>query len=230
MSETATAVLEALWQLVPQNHDVWAHVEPGRHAQARWREVVELVCGSLWHLERAAQVGRFDAEQYEELRNIDMRPWETWQASRTAQPGETDGGTNLVTTNIQSMLLADAILRLAGAWQILEDMGKVNMSPTAKRLGKLRNAVAEDGSLKPGTNEDIRGLLVLHAVRDTLMHGELSPDRRNAQHRHRDTLYASGTYGPTALFEHCVKASELMLRMFHAEYSAAALYLPPEGR
>lgn len=205
---------------MPRDHSVWRHVEPGLHPQARWREIVELLCGATWHLEQAVKVSPFDAEKYEELRAVDDRPWQTWLDSRDlgGPHGETHQVSDLAATNIQSMLLADAVLRLAGAWEILEDMAKSGCCPSVAKMGTLNDALGSNGRVKIGTDPAIERLLVLRAVRDTFMHGELSRDQRTGRHRHRNTLYTSAAYAPVAIFEYCLQAIELMYGLFYAEY------------
>ncbi len=216
--------LERLWSLMPRDHEVWRHVEPGLRPEARWREVVELLCGATWHLEQAVRVSPFDAEQYNKLRDIDKRPWQTWLDSRSYSSPQSDAhqAGDLAATNIQSMLLADAVLRLAGAWEILEDLGRLGQCQSVARMGTLNDALNSDGRIKTGTDPTIEGLLVLRAVRDTFMYGELSRDGRTARHHNRNALYKSAAYAPAAIFEYCLQASELMFRLFNTEYRAGA--------
>ena len=176
--------LDTLWTTVPREHPVWLQVEPGLDPKYRWREVVELICGAIWHMEHAVQVGELDSQQYDALRRVDLRPWETWLESRCAiQRGLTSRAhaSELVATNIQSMLLGDSVLRLAGAWQILEDSWNSKLYPAVSKLGRLRDVFDKDGSTKPNIDSRLSSLLVLTEIRDTFMHGELSPRQANNQ-------------------------------------------------
>ena len=213
--QLTTPTLEDLWSQVPRSHDVWSHVEPGYHVQVRWREVVELTCGALWHLEQATSLRSLDNERYAELRDVDSKPWATWLQSRTPAASAM---APLAITNIQSMLLADAALRLAGAWDILEDMAKRGDCPSVKKLGTLNSATDQEGNVLLSADPRLKELLVLRAIRDSFMHGELALDEDNKRKKHRKSLYKSESNAPQALLDICARAAALLLQLFYREY------------
>src|SRR5262249_52279786 len=122
----------ALYEKLPQSsHEVWKHNRPGMRRRNRLREVFQLLCGALCHLELAAKMGDFPMENMEALHGGNPLPWEDWlsqayhlsvQSERHQLTVQYDFTLSMERPKIflQNQLLGDSALRLAGVWDVLK--------------------------------------------------------------------------------------------------------------
>lgn len=185
-----------LWQQIPDSDSrIWSKNVSHRasdKAPLSWREVIELLCGALWHLELAAQIAPFPAESFSEPQGSLWKDWleKRRQVSTQYNEGQfssyalDDSLTPRLRYLVQNMLLADSILRTAGTWWLLSTRGQLD-----EQYHVLQNPEQADSSLK-------RQVLIVLAFRDSFMHGEMPPDRNGARFNFRKN-WISGTLKDT---------------------------------
>jgi hypothetical protein len=168
-----------LWKEVPEARStLW---QSGR------REVLELLCGALWHLELAAALGIFPNETLEALRQAD-RAWIDW-LSREPRPVKVQRHpkelilqysfsrrTPATPQVLQRMCLADGAYRLDGARAVLGP----SKAPTRKSAS---NWLKHDGALRSGSADVEKAFIIVIAFRDMYAHGERPPVQNTADER-----------------------------------------------
>ena len=170
-----------LWALLPESEDIiWKQLVPSAKATV-WGEIIQLLCGALWHLELASKIGDefFPVERVPDL-------FKYWLESRENISAKSEEGELIMSCSIrgsvdnrlkdliQSMLLADGTLRIAGIRQILID-NKADISRQV--LQNPNNILDKDGELKPSCSEIQKHVLIIVAFRDSFMHGERKPPK-----------------------------------------------------
>jgi hypothetical protein len=227
-----------LWErLPPEEYRGWSKTESDWGHEDKRREILHLLCGSLWHLELASQITNGDfAEANMEVclgsEHDRLAPWTPWASrSPAVRPEVTVQAEERTLTirylfspsipssspvHFQTLLLADAALRLAGAYDLL---------PTSKRnrLGndKFQPLLKDDGSFKQPYNLKISDaklcLLFVIVLRDSFMHGENPPpDDRKRWWAFREKWFAgdfasntpSFPYSPAIIAQACQKVWE----------------------
>jgi hypothetical protein len=183
---TKKAILfTGLWQKLhtPPLTKAWGSV--------RGREVLELLCSALWHFELAADLGGgFSTEDMPKLFSGTHTPWEEWLTNKPQLLMQSVGcqlsiqytfpvfPDARVNSLIQTMMLADGALRLAGARDILREELKRKSLPSAKLPAVLmdcQSMLTQTGDFRspPSRKERVRKrVLLVIAFRDSLMHGE----------------------------------------------------------
>jgi len=170
-----------LWLLIPGPQDeIWKKKIPGTGASS-WEEIIQLLSAALWHLELASKIGDeyFPTERLpilfghwlENRKDISVRS----EGGKLIMSCEIHGSVdNRLKNLIQSMLLVDAVLRVAGIRQILKD----NAVPISHKVlddpGSILNT---KGNLRPGSSEIQKQVLIIVALRDSFMHGEKKPPK-----------------------------------------------------
>lgn len=168
-----------LWAKLPTpERQIWSETfRPARPSKPSlsWREIIELLCGALWHLEFAARIDQF----HPSLSNQQDTPWKEWLESRRSESSQDvnarlfpiylEGGSPNPPLHplLQSMLLADSALRIAGTRWLLYD--RSNLQNRYEVLHNLPQDHAKDSPLQ-------RQVRIVLAFRDSFMHGEM-PDR-----------------------------------------------------
>ena len=220
-----------LWQSLPlEGYSGWTKTDWDNR-----REILHLLCGALWHLELASRMqnGDFSEDNIEVLLapgHARLAPWEHW-TSRFPVPPEVTVHTEEhtltmrytfctslpphVTVLLQTLLLADGALRLAGAYELL---------PTLKRprLGEdnFGDILQNDGSFKrvdfSNPLKHLRMcLLLVIAFRDSFMHGE-NPSGSDPRRKFRAKWFAGDfvsttpkiPYSPAMIAQACQKVWE----------------------
>jgi hypothetical protein len=181
-----------LWQCLPlEEYSGWIKTDWDNR-----REILHLLCGALWHLELASHMksGDFSEDNIAVLLNPGhsrLAPWEHWTSRFPVPPEVTVQTEERALTMrytfctslpphlpvlLQTLLLADGALRLAGAYELL---------PTSKltRLGddvSFKDILKDDGSFKNslGLYDPRVCLLLVIAFRDSFMHGENPPEKK----------------------------------------------------
>jgi hypothetical protein len=233
----------ALWQRLPKAH------YPGWR-RTRWdnrREILHLLCGALWHLELASQMTNrdFSASKIEGILNPNpeqnpLAPWEPWTLNpHFPAPHDVTVRTEermltmryvfcapfpaYLPVHLQTVLLADGALRLAGAYELLP-------SPKPTTLGDVDNfgdILTSDGSLnrKIDRSDPLKDkrvcLLLVIALRDSFMHGENAPDKK-PRFEFRNKWFAGYfvspnhdvPYSPAIIARACQKVWEEILEFF----------------
>jgi hypothetical protein len=184
-----------LWDRLPQaSHPVWQHSAPGRgqQRQKRLREVYQWLCAALCQLELAAKLGDFPVENMEKLLGVEHGeplPWKDWLEkthSLSVQSGEHQLTMHYTFTCaierpkmfLQSLLLANGALRLAGVFDRLKGLDKTGLyfgEPTTilNVSGKFKSSVFDHtGNFKKPYDEKKLQYLIMLALRDALMPGE----------------------------------------------------------
>ncbi len=135
---------------------VWDDIAVGKNPK---REVVELLCGALWHLRYASALGELDSTP---VRYRDGHPslWKEWLST----------GRRLARSKpqhlVQSLLVSDACLRLAGAQEIFRE-GRNNRQPLFSTFDSIKK------KREKGCATDLElsiQRIIIH--RDAFMHGE----------------------------------------------------------
>jgi hypothetical protein len=190
-----------LWERLPQeSHHVWKQRAPGRgqHMQKRLREIYQLLCAALCQLELAAKLGDFPRENMEQLlggEHGEPVPWKDWlnKTHRLCVQSDAHQLTMHYTFTLaierpkiflQSLLLADGALRLAGVLDILQVIDKHGVyfdDPTAiiNVSGHFRLSVFDQmGNFKKLYDEKRQQYLIVLAMRDSFMHGEIEEQEK----------------------------------------------------
>jgi hypothetical protein len=141
----------------------------------RKREVLELFCGALWYIQKAYELGNISTKQLKSLiseRVGGKTPWQLWvETGDWFQPNNVN-----FNWTIQSMFIADAILRLEAIRDVMRRKCKVKIADLENTILPKSRKVIEGWFAKvdfPGKKPNILGqLTVMAAFRDTVMHGE----------------------------------------------------------
>jgi len=192
-----------LWQrLPPAEYNGWIKTDWDNR-----REILHLLCGALWHLELASHIkkGDFSEENMSVVlnpENSQLAPWEHWTSHFPVPPKvsvQPEGQmlTMSYTFNtplpphmpvlFQTLLLADGALRLAGAYELVPTSMLTSLGDDS-----FRDILKDDGALKDGldiSNPRVCLLLVI-AFRDSFMHGENSPDKKQPRFMFRRKWFA----------------------------------------
>ena len=173
---------------------VWNNIGVGK---SRVREVVELLCGALWHLRYALELGELDSTPVR-YRDEHSSLWKEWLGTRgrisRAKP-------QLL---VQSLLVSDACLRLAGAQEIFRK-GRENTQPLFSTFECIEKKREKDCA----TTLDLSiRRIIIH--RDAFMHGEF-PNRSNEPRRRaRKPEMLSDTYNVAQLFDDCLDVGDVL--------------------
>jgi hypothetical protein len=210
---------------------VWKDTPGGSGDPPPWREIAQLLCSAAWHFELAEKLQTpFSSKKMTTLLGKKAPwPWGAWLKYHQAFghppteghpwvtpmwidsiPGKPVDGRSLIF--IQSTLLGDVALRLAGSWEILRD-GKYHKPPKTwassiidpiidKSLDSLLDTC---GKIKYPTTilPIMKQLLIVVAFRDSFMHGEIS-DKSNKRRKYRDLWIGSKEYTPKVIGEACL--------------------------
>lgn len=193
-------------QMQIQFTELWSKVPPPSAKVwnlSRGREVLELLCGALWHLELAAGTGGgFSTVAMGKLSVGGRPPWQEWLRMRPALSVEHSENQLAIGYSfsahfdpplrnlLQTMLLANAALRLAGARSILLERGLVKTPPAI--LGDYVSILQVDGNFKipsphpPDKTRVFRDVLIVVAFRDSIMHGETLTGKKDERRKFRD--------------------------------------------
>lgn len=172
------------------------HASPAAKAwgNVRGREVLELLCSALWHLELAAEMdGGFSTKYMQELFRGTHTPWEEWLHSRPYLSIQSPGCQLILqyifntfpdarfNSLIQTALLADGALRLYGAQDVL----RAELKKKGPLLAKLPTVLADCKSILKATGEFrtspssfnsqeqiLKSVIIVTAFRDSIVHGE----------------------------------------------------------
>jgi len=148
------------------------------------REVAELLCGALWHLDYALALGELDSTPVKE-RAKHPSFWQEWL--------ETGKARCKPASLVQDMLISDACLRLAGALDRPQIKNQfLNPEDIAKKyLGGCADAF--DQAM-------IR--LIIH--RDSFMHIEIPSKTKKWRCKAREQEMLAETYNIAQLFDDCL--------------------------
>lgn len=156
---------------------VWEDISLGNCV----REVAELLHGALWHLSYALELGELDSTP---VRDRSKHPslWKEWL----------DTGMERLKPQflVQSMLVSDACLRLAGG---LERFCK------KRAICQLANRY-----LKDCANEKERSMIRVIIHRDSFMHPEIPPKSEQLRYKAREKEMCSDTCNVKQLFDDCL--------------------------
>lgn len=181
-----------LWNKLPlPSAGVWKRT-PGR-------EFLELLCGALWHLELAAEIGGgFPTENMQKLHGGASIPWADWLNHKPTPSVESVGcqlvisytfhvGPNArLNSLVQTLTLANGALRLAGARDVLQHHLRSRRLSLPAVLEDHRSILHSSGnflapsSLSKHKERILKRVLIVVAFRDSIMHGEAfsgSPDK-----------------------------------------------------
>ena len=194
----------ALWQYLPNvGSELWSYNSKVAERIIRQRSALELLAGALWHLELASELGEFPKENMRTFfkgkgGNTNPQPWEVWLEQSKGLSGEflkdellaryrfSSSSDPSVSFLLQSMLIADAALRIDGA----RDLLRRNKNPDHFLFAKLEDIEGWLGKASAGSQrlvEKIKmNLTILVTFRDSYMHGE-KPD---SKHRCRYPQYS----------------------------------------
>ena len=173
--------LSALWQALPGPDDkVWQHISPSRDQHTRKREAYELLAAALWHLELAHAVGPISGEPLTTpvALGSGFSEWARTHPSLTVERDHKElvfryqflkKPDLAVYKLIQNMLVADAVLRVYGAREVLG-----SIIPKTGVLAPVRSFLEDTGSFKPNISTLQQQTVLLIAFRDSYMHGEVS--------------------------------------------------------
>jgi hypothetical protein len=182
-------VFSRLWKLIEfPNSSVWKEHGSSTEGLRRFRNALELLASVLWHLELASSFGDISDEVSEahrheitQLRGLPL-PWKLWQSSRS-------GVTSFVDTDrlrvefiferpferlllqrpLQSTLIADAAMRLAGTMDVLAS----TFGEISPMFWKRKRWKSELNSAQP-MSRFASAVLLITALRDRYMHGEMT--------------------------------------------------------
>lgn len=146
---------------------LWAGVPDSHHsAWSTHRELTELLCGALFHLEWASKLGPLPSGSLEKLRDRSGGlDWKDWVEERQHGKKPPVDEQHLR----QAMYLADAAFRLEGVRALLADTGRV-----ADR-GALCDQLGDDGRCKSTIPRKHEQLIIVATFRDMYAHGEVPP-------------------------------------------------------
>lgn len=194
------------------------------------REILELLCSALWHLELAAAIGEgFPTATMQKLHRGAHVPWEEWltqDPTLSVQSGECQLTIRYAfplffnvryQSLLQTMSLANGALRLAGARDIL----RVTLRRAARHpqlpavLEDYESILDSTGnfltspSLSQHKEQILRKVLIMVAFRDSIMHGETFSGRPDVCRKFRQ-LWIDGRlnrkqpkYSPAVIARAC---------------------------
>jgi hypothetical protein len=211
-----------LWAKLPRpSAGVWKRT-PGR-------EVLELLCGALWHLELAAEIGGgFPIDNMQTLHGGANVPWEDWlnqqpvPSIRSEEHQLTIHYTFRSPLNarlqslVQTTLLANGALRIAGARDVLRyHLRRRGLSTLPAVLEDYRSILDSSGNfltsppLSRYKEQILKRVLIVVAFRDSIMHGELFSGASNESKKFRK-LWIKGRlnqnrpkYSPAVIAQAC---------------------------
>lgn len=218
-------IIELLRRIPNRGNPVWEYrnIEPNQRTKKR--EILELLCGAIWHLDLAARCGDFSKKSFRDLRSENVTlPVEIWleQIQRdTANHAGTfltscfsmeHNNSNQAKYFIQSMLLADTALRLAGIRDILSrlNIDKNRASPVTATRSEICKWLEQNTFLSDPIKEHI---IIIEAFRDSFMHGEFptdtkNPGSKNLRNFRIENLY---NYSPLQIAQNCLNVCEKIL-------------------
>lgn len=171
-----------LWGCLPGKEcKLWNYNSPDFSKYSRKRAILELLCGALFHLELASQLGNFPAEKM--IESIQKcYGWNHWrEKSKDLSVESSKEGiivkylypdpSNSAPYLIQSMLIADAVLRLDGCRELLRS-GSKNCFLVPNRNDIADWIDAKNGTFKESIEEIKKQLAIVVTFRDAYMHGE----------------------------------------------------------
>jgi len=162
----------------------------------RKRAALELLAGALWHLELASELGDFPKEKMSKFFEAkggskNPQPWEAWLEKskglsvefpkdelllRYRFSGPLDSAVSFL---IQSMLIADAALRIDGAREILS-LEFPNYPVSACRSKICTWIDSKTLTFKGSLIQIQKHVIMVTAFRDAYMHGEIPNGKLNA--------------------------------------------------
>ncbi len=206
-----------LWQYLPKvGSKIWKYNPSDSEVYNPKRAALELVCGALWHLELAAAIGKFSKRKmihFLKGGRENCQPWEIWR-ERSKGPSSKFNKNELVIEYcfskpptasisflIQSMLVANAALRLYGAREVLRDFfyekdQKKLSNPLVACSRSINNWIRKDNStfsFEKSKNEIKKHVTMVVTFRDAYIHGEVpykSPKKLDMLVRFRKEFFA----------------------------------------
>jgi hypothetical protein len=201
-----------LWDLIPKPKDrLWGSQ----------REILELFCGALWNFEVAEKIKRFPAaDMQQSYGQASILPWEDFIAEPRPISSHIEQrqlvitcashSEDHITGMIQNVMYSNGALRLSGIWDILDKKKIADSRPVMLEPTDLLNEAGE--FLSPDYPEIRRHVLIVMALRDSLMHGESPPlgghpspkMKKSAEFRRRWIVgNYSFKYSPSVIAEAC---------------------------
>jgi hypothetical protein len=183
-----------LWDILPSSCDsIWSHSVPEESEPSRIRNALELLCGALWHLELAKALGDFSTlgviEYRESYKKLEKRiPWQTWieQYNGVNARFISDHLTinyqfnkcpdEVFLTLTQTMLVADATLRLYGSRDVLSRIESLKLQklPILAPNKEVASWIDKNSTNYIKTATELqKNLIIVIAFRDWYMHGEI---------------------------------------------------------
>jgi hypothetical protein len=211
---------EALWSSIPdQESAVWMEHFPGVKGPRRKREVLELLCSVLWHLELASALGEFPRrtmlnyrEQYVE--GAQTIPWASWARCRKGTQASLQNDIlailllfshepdNSFRYLLQSTLTADAALRLDATRKACKVVAHDPKSPLFANGLQISGWIDKSTlGFLPSTSPLQQQVTLIVAFRDSYMHSEVG-DKGDAIRAFREKMLARYTLGD--IFDACV--------------------------
>lgn len=186
--------IEKLWTYAPQpGHRVWKAGIRSQTKRSRRRNAWELMCGALWHLELAVSLGVVPSTTIEQSRSQQIQkyggiPWEQLLKCRQKPSAVVIGDTLRISCGLpssaspclvyllQSMLVADAAIRLDGARDILLRTWRRKHRPLVlcdrKTIESDAHWLGNDASRFSALPWHRRHIITIVAFRDWYLHGE----------------------------------------------------------
>jgi hypothetical protein len=171
-----------LWGCLPGKEcKLWNYDSSDFQKYSRKRAILELLCGALFHLELASQLGNFPSKKMiESLKKCNG--WNQWREKskdlfvefskegiivKYPYPDPSHSAPYL----LQSMLIADAVFRLDGCQDLLRSENNNSFLVSDRRtIDKWIDA--KSGTFKEPTDEIKKQLAIVVTFRDAYMHGE----------------------------------------------------------
>jgi len=169
------------------------------------REVVELLRGSLWHLRYALALGELDLTP---VKDRDNRPslWKEWLDTGMARCKSPP--------LVQSMLVSDACLRLAGALDRFFDKSRRHTQPLFSTPEEIMKRYQEGSATKL---EESMARIIIH--RDSFMHSEIPKESQKPRYKARKAEMFSNTYNVAQLFDDCLNVGVTLAEAAQKELS-----------
>lgn len=179
-----------LWSQIPRDNELWDYklAKKGNKPELSWREVYELLSGALWHLELGASLGPFPSQRLDSTYGPQGILWRTYLNERRSMHSELEPAQLTMTcpvnapsaefarSLVQSMLVANGALRIAGArWLLFQRADEID---TTRPLVLHREPLST-------SDETQRATLIVLAFRDSFMHGEM-PDGGDERKQFRE--------------------------------------------
>lgn len=164
--------LSNLWSLLSKT---W----PTANKDERKREILELLCTAVWHLQKAYELGNIPRTKLKSLipkRVGGKTPLQQWvESGEWFDTNKTD-----LNSTVQSMFIADAALRLDGVLWVLRDNSGLAKNAFSNSVLADRKEMDQwlTSSVFPGIKPNILGqVTIVVAFRDAYMHGEIAGAR-----------------------------------------------------